>query len=797
MFTFERASRRVIRRVLGASALIALVTSASCNTAQKVSVNLNPNAAQTVGQGQIVAITAAVANDSSNAGVTWTLTGAGALSLQTTTSVTYTAPAVINSASVVTVTATSVKDTTKTTILTINLAPISITLTPTSPALVDQGKQVVIAATLGFDTNSQGVTWTLTGAGTLTGSTTSGTTYNAPASVTSVTVKATAAGNTAITQQLTINVAATPAITTTSLPNASIAVPYGPTALAETGGVAPFVWSNPNGDLPTWLTLNSSTGAVSGTPAQTGTFSFTAQMTDAMGLVSPQQVISLTVGVAAVNACGPTLGHEGDMKGEYALYVAGYEGTAGTPIALAASFSADGTGKVTAGEEDFTKSGVPSSHVALTAASSYVVGLDDRGCVSLVDANGTKTFRFALNAPVAPAVATKGRIIEFDDPSTTGTGRRASGIIRLQTTTDFVAGNLKPNYAFGMDGLDMAGGHYVVGGSFTLNHNTGAIASVFSDIDDAGVTTSALAGGSGSLTLGSLSATTGRVPGSLALDAVLGHTYALAIYIINANEFFAITTDTLSATQPILSGRFIVTGSAFTDASAAGSDMIHINGTTAPVGLTPPSPTGTIGILTFATGAPNTVKGTLYSYSSGAIKTPQAIAGNYTVNASSGRVALTNSGTNPPAVYLTTPTDGISAFIIGLNSGVGSDAFFGYATPQNAPPVGGFTGASLTGTYAFGIDQMIDNGVSNDSGVEAIASGGITSGIVDFSSQGGLTINFGFKDPMGSHSFTIAADGSGKWSGFGSLTTYVVTDGTKVFILDDTSTLAEIIVLEQ
>ncbi len=57
-----------------------------------VTVTLSPSTAQSIDQGTIVNITATVANDSTNQGVTWSVSGAGSLSNQTSTSVTYHAP---------------------------------------------------------------------------------------------------------------------------------------------------------------------------------------------------------------------------------------------------------------------------------------------------------------------------------------------------------------------------------------------------------------------------------------------------------------------------------------------------------------------------------------------------------------------------------------------------------------------------------------------------------------------------------------------------------------------------------
>ena len=53
--------------------------------------------------------------------------------------------------------------------------------------------------------------------------------------------------------------------------------------LAVTGGVAPFTFSIVSGSLPPGLTLNSSTGKISGIPTQIGTYTFTAKVVDSMG----------------------------------------------------------------------------------------------------------------------------------------------------------------------------------------------------------------------------------------------------------------------------------------------------------------------------------------------------------------------------------------------------------------------------------------------------------------------------------------------------------------------------------
>ncbi len=50
--------------------------------------------------------------------------------------------------------------------------------------------------------------------------------------------------------------------------------------LAATGGTAPYTWALSSGTLPAGLTLNASTGAITGTPTAASTTSFTVQVTD-------------------------------------------------------------------------------------------------------------------------------------------------------------------------------------------------------------------------------------------------------------------------------------------------------------------------------------------------------------------------------------------------------------------------------------------------------------------------------------------------------------------------------------
>ena len=164
-------------------------------------------------------LTATVQNDSSQMGVTWTLSpasGAGSLSNVTATSATYNPPAgALASALTVTVTATSVSSATVSAKATLTVpATVVVSVSPAS-ATVPAGSTQVFTASVQNDPANAGVTWSISpasGAGTLSNITSTSATYNAPAAPPPtdvvVTVTATSVSSTSISASATLTLPA-------------------------------------------------------------------------------------------------------------------------------------------------------------------------------------------------------------------------------------------------------------------------------------------------------------------------------------------------------------------------------------------------------------------------------------------------------------------------------------------------------------------------------------------------------------------------------------------------------------
>ena len=165
--------------------------------------------------------------------------------------------------------------------LTINAAPLAIITT----ALADGYLTTAYSQTLAATGGKTAYTWSIT-SGTLPAglslAASTGIISGTPTAsgAKTVTVQVKDANNTTVTKSLTVTVYALPSISTTTLASGATGAAYSAT-LAATGGKTSYTWSITAGTLPAGLTLNASTGAISGTPTTAGTSSFTVQVADA------------------------------------------------------------------------------------------------------------------------------------------------------------------------------------------------------------------------------------------------------------------------------------------------------------------------------------------------------------------------------------------------------------------------------------------------------------------------------------------------------------------------------------
>ncbi len=198
--------------ILGTLGLLAGCNGSTPNGASiSISVSANPT---TINPGQTSAVTATVTGDSSNSGVTWSLSGVGSLSNQTSTAVTYTAPSSLSNTTIVSVTATSVANTSVVASVNIQVngtAGNVVVSLAASPTTINQGGTSAITATVTGDSTNAGVTWSQPSIGTLTNETSTSATYNAPSvgSPTEVVIAATSKADSgaAASTQITVLVA--------------------------------------------------------------------------------------------------------------------------------------------------------------------------------------------------------------------------------------------------------------------------------------------------------------------------------------------------------------------------------------------------------------------------------------------------------------------------------------------------------------------------------------------------------------------------------------------------------------
>ncbi|SDA92623.1 putative Ig domain-containing protein [Mesorhizobium qingshengii] len=115
-----------------------------------------------------------------------------------------------------------------------------------------------------------------------------------------------------VTQDITvvINAAPTIVVNPATVPGGTVGLAYSGATMTGSGGTGPYTFTISAGSLPAGLTLNGTTGALSGTPTAGGTVNFTVQATDsstAPGPFSGTRAYTLTIAAPTISLPATTL----------------------------------------------------------------------------------------------------------------------------------------------------------------------------------------------------------------------------------------------------------------------------------------------------------------------------------------------------------------------------------------------------------------------------------------------------------------------------------------------------------
>ncbi len=536
----------------------------------------------------------------------------------------------------------------------------------------------------------------------------------------------------------------------------------------HSGGNPAVTWSLSGATCPNNCgTLSNTINGETYTPAEFVPATFQVNITaTAVANTSKSASVAVTVNHSLSIDC-PS-GNEAALHGQYAFLLRGGGSSGG--ITLMGSLTADGAGNITSGLEDInSKSAGPQTGLTIPSGQSlYTVGSDNRGCLGLVNSQNTlNIYRFGL-ASFSAGIARKGRIIESDD--TTGSGTRAEGFLELQTAASFVTSAIQGNYIFGLAGGDSSGGRFVSAGVYT------ATAGIFSngntDTDDSGVLATNVTGGSGSYSV----ASTGR--GTLTLNPS-GQNFVL--YMISGSRFIALASDPLDSTHPLLSGQFELQSGALNNSALNAPAVLGLTN----FDVATSTPGAEVGVW-LPDGAGHATQ--VLDINIGGIYTPlQSTVLSYSVS-SNGRVTVSGTA-QPPVLYLSRANTG---FLVGTDAA----ATFGDFESQTGGP---FNNASLSGTYTYGTD-----GAAVGSRLTAVGSATFdgmqnVSGMEDDSSPAGLVLNIAVGNAQYLFSATSSPAGRGTLdtsSNVNPSVAYIISP-TKLIYLNPPATKPRLVVVEK
>ncbi len=285
-----------------------------------ITLEVTPSTAS-LDEGQPLLFIATLGNDTQMKGVTWTLTGSGCagngcgvLTNVTTTSVLYTAPSGLTTG--ISVSLEAMVNAHMSTTQTVTISIVLPAAFPTTFTWPNGGNGLPYSTTITTTGGVQPLQYTLASGSLPPGLTlnTSGTILGTPTSHGTSTFTINVTDNVGKTPNLvvtsppytiTVNPAPPLAIPTTTLPGGLVNTSYSAAIVpAGPGGVPPYTWSITSGNLPAGLTLNTTSGVISGVPTTAGVSTFFPKVTDS---AIPSQTASSATGVTITVTTVPQL----------------------------------------------------------------------------------------------------------------------------------------------------------------------------------------------------------------------------------------------------------------------------------------------------------------------------------------------------------------------------------------------------------------------------------------------------------------------------------------------------------
>ena len=479
------------------------------------------------------------------------------------------------------------------------------------------------------------------------------------------------------TQVLSITISGL-SITTASLPSGTAGTPYSAN-LAAAGGSGTYTWSVSSGQFPSCLTLNPSTGAITGNPTTSciGAFYFTAQVTDTTTPTAQTatQPLSIVINGPPIKITTTTLpdgvlgaaysGAQLTATGGTGSYNWGFSGTGTFPPCFYLSPS----GSITAG---FI--GSP------CAAQTYSFGVTVTDTATPIPNSATATLSITIDPAVAQACTDSGS-------ESLLTGQYAFSL----------AGYTSTGYQAVVGSITVDGSGHITAGELDSNGAPGAQSSLPID-----TTKSSYSVGSNQLGCATLVTSAGTFSTRLSLASITTNVATVGRLIEwdgpGSSTYFAATGELLqqtSASNSALSGNY-----AFKQYGAG--------------------PFGAIGVMSIESGLIS--NGEVDANSSGTTSHQTGMTGTYTAADANGRFTITTTWPQQPSTYAVGYMVSGSHFLF-MPSDTGQAAVGEMLQQQS----GTFSNSSVNGNMVFYLTGLNVGSAGGRAEVALVSADGVSS----------------------------------------------------------------------